>query len=279
MKTINFFIASVMILNACNTPDKIFQRDLETHFVNADNNIPVMTDESIAHLPYAIQNYLYHCGYVGKEIPMNGELLWKNSRIKMKPDGKWLNLKTYQYNSVEKPFRIALMKARMAGIVPFDGRDIYHDGYASMLGKIMKGITVINANDKETAQSAAIVLLAEVLMVPGYIFQDYIYWEEVDSMTVKGTIENREIKAEALFHFNEKGEYIKFHTNDRNFDNGDGTCRKVPYSINIGEYRKIDHFITPTYVSAVWHLAEGDYEYWQGNIEKIKFNINLEKKY
>ncbi len=263
------------MFNSCNTPQNIFQSDLKEYFADADANIPVMTEESIAHLPQAIQNYLKYCGFVGKQIPMNAEWIWDNSSIKMKPDGKWMKLETYQYNSVEKPFRIALMKARMAGIVPFEGRDIYYDGRANMLGKIMKGITVINANDKETAQSAAIVLLAEALLVPGYIFQDYIKWEKINNLTVKGTIKNNGIQAEALFYFNDKGEYIRFHTLDRNFDNGDGTYKIVPYSIYVGEYRQMEEYISPGHVSAVWHLDEGDYEYWLGDIETVNFNVKL----
>ena len=260
---------------SCQTPNSIFKQDLKEHFTNASDNIPVMTTETIAHLPGPLQKYLTVCGFVDRDLPVNAQFIWTNSRIKMKPDGQWMKLKTYQYNSVEQPFRIALMKARIAGIIPFEGRDLYTNGYGNMMGKILKGITVMNVQDKETAQSAAIVLLAEALMVPGYIFQEYISWQELDEYTVKGTLSNNGITAEGIFQFNEKGQFIGFHTLDRNYDNGDGTYKKVPYSIKINDYQDSNGFSLPSQVSAVWHLKEGDYEYWNGTIEQIHFNITL----
>jgi hypothetical protein len=276
MKTFIIITTITMALfTSCNTATQVFKKDLKEHFANAGDDIPVMTREMIAPLPMPLQKYLILCGYIGREIPMNAEWIWENSRIKMKPDGKWLKLKTYQYNSAKQAFRIALMKARIGGVIPFEGRDLYINGHGHMLGKIMKGITVLDACDAETAQSAAIVLLVEAIMLPGAIFQDYLKWEAVDEFTVKGIIDDHGVRAEGLFHFDENGYVTRFTTQDRNYDNGDGTYKKMPYSIYLGEYENINGINIPTLVSAVWHLEEGDYEYWVGKIKRINYNIRF----
>jgi hypothetical protein len=276
MKTHHIIIIIAMtIFSSCTTIKKIFNNDLKANFVNAGTQIPILTPELMDQLPHAVKNHLTVCGYANKEMPMNARWIWSESKIRMKPDSKWMKLNTSQYNSVEQPFRIALMKTYIAGIIPFEGRDLYSSGYGNMLGKLMKGITVINAHDKETAISAGIILLAEALMVPGYAFQNYIQWEHIDERTAKARFTDQGIAAEAIFHFDENGLLCHYHTLDRYYPNDDKTYRKVPYSVYINDYKSINGYLIPTRVSAVWHLEQGDYEYWVGTIEEIQYNINL----
>lgn len=68
--------------------------------------------------------------------------------------------------------------ARILGVIPFEGRDIYRGGRGHMLGKILNLLKVVDAQDPEIAQSALVTLFAEAFLVPSYALQSYITWDE-----------------------------------------------------------------------------------------------------
>ena len=193
----------------------------------------------------------------------------------MKPGGKWMKLKTTQFNSVESPFRIAYMRARMLGLIPFEGRDTYFDGHGHMYGVIGKMITVFDEKEREIAVSALVTIMAECLMVPGYVLQDYITWEPIDDSTAAAVIHHQGIRIRGVFHFNEAGEFTLFTSDDRYYMSPDQGNVTTPFSAEIGDYFYQGGIKVPGSVKAVWHLDSGRYEYWKGKIKGIRYNISL----
>lgn len=233
----------------------------------------VFTDEDIQHLPEPVKQYFRKCGYLGKEKMMNAEVIYSDSYIKMAPDKKWMKLRTKQFNSVPEPMRASYMNARLWGIIPFEGRDFYGGGYGSMCGKLAKLFTVIHADEPEIAQSALIIILAEALLIPSYALKKYIEWSEVDSHTAKARLRSGGFDVCGIFNFNDAGEFVHFETNDRFYAIPGGGYKKVKYSIFVDRYRDMDGILIPTVVCAVWHLDEGDFEYWRGTISEIHYNV------
>lgn len=259
--------------NACTTIRQTFQKDLKQGFANQLQLPEPMMQQDIDHLPQALQRYFHSQGYLHEPLAMNAQIIWSRSQIKMKPDATWMPLKTLQYNSVSTPFRMAYMKGHLGKVIPFEGRDLYQNGQGHMLGKLLKYLKVMEAKDLPTAQSALIIILAESLLIPGYALQDYIQWEEVDPYTVRGRISDSGVAAEGLFFFNANGEYIRFETQDRNYALPNGNYIKTPYSVSIENYRQQGNIRFGSTIRAIWHLEEGDYEYWTGDISEIRFNI------
>ncbi len=270
-----FIVTLTFLLCGCTSMQKKYDEErlseLEKHIDKINNEL--FTEDDIKNLPAPVQKYFRYCGYIGKEKMINAEVIWSDSYIKMNPDQDWMRLETYQFNSITEPFRIALMKAKMFGIIPFEGRDIYQNGYGSMLGKILNLITVVNADDKEIAQSALITILAEALLVPSYALQEYISWEAVNAFKAKGKIQHKEIEATGEFFFNEKGELITFESNDRYYNKPEGGYEKNKFSVSIGSYQDNGGVKIPTKVSVVWHLDTIDFEYWKGTIAAIDYNV------
>ena len=261
------------------TVEQTFNNDLATKFSKFADARVLISDEITANLPVAIQKYLEICNLKGKPIPKNAEIKWSESYIRLRPDKNWLRLKTIQFNQVEELMRIAYMKARFACIVPFEGRDIYYKGKGHMLGKLGKIIPIFNEGIHEIAQSALITCLAEFLLVPGYIFQPYVKWEEIDSNCVKATLIHNNIQVSGYFYFNEKGEYVKFVSHDRYYLQPDKTCIKKKFTVLLSEYTESNTVRHPSLVRVIWNLDERnsskDYEYWKGSIESINYNINI----
>lgn len=256
-----------------------FDNDLETKFSGLTEPRETITDEKIAQLPTALKQYLEICNLKGQQVPKNASIEWAESYIKLSPEKKWLRLKTIQYNQVDELMRIAYMKAIFAGIIPFEGRDIYYKGKGHMLGKLGKIIPIFNEGYHEIAQSALITCLAEFLLVPGYIFQPYVRWEEIDTNCVKATLKHHDLTVSGYFYFNEIGEYIKFVSHDRYYLQPNKTCIKKKFTVLLSDYIESNSVRHPSNVKVIWNLDERDsskdYEYWKGSIKSINYNINI----
>lgn len=258
------------ILCSCHSPKKLFHKEVVELMAVSSSASKIFTEESIAQLPEPVQRYFRQCGLVGTPMANHAEVIWSESHIKMKPNQKWMKLKTHQHNFVEEPSRLAYMRANMMGIVPFEGRDKYHDGQGHMFGTLGRMIKIFDEKDLEIAQGASIVLLAEVLLVPSYAIQSYIRWEAVDELTANARYIHKGIDVGGTFHFNEQGEYIRFTTKERPYSLPKGGYEKQPYTIEIRGYQQKGDIRIAKEVAAIWNLPEGDFEYWRGTIKEIK---------
>jgi len=276
MKTYYLFaLLPAILLVSCNTIRNTFNEDLKANFKNSKGSEKVMSTEDISHLPAPVQRYFEHCGFIGKPVPMNAEVVWAESFIRMRPDKDWMKLKTIQFNSVEELFRIAYMKANMFGFIPFEGRDIYANGQGHMYGKIANLITVFDEKQREIGQSALIVILAEALLVPGYALADYIHWEPIDDNSALARITHNGYDVSGVFYFNDNSEFIRFETNDRYYLSPDHGNILTEFIATISDYKTQGDYIIPGSMVAAWQLDSGLYEYWKGNISKVRYNISL----
>ena len=259
------------MLISCHSPKKVFFSELAELQSSCRTGSGQITGASIANLPEPVQRYLRHCGFIGTPIRNHAEILWQDSYIRMKPDHKWMRLKTYQHNFIDEPSRLAYMRANMLGFIPFEGRDKYHNGGGHMFGTLGRMIKVFDAHDVETAKGAAIVLLAEVLLVPSYTIQPYIHWEPVDALTARARFIHNGIDVGGTFHFNEQGEYIRFTTSERPYSSPNGGYEQRDYTIEVLSYKQQGDIRIAGEVAAIWNLPEGDFEYWRGTIKEIIF--------
>lgn len=260
-----------VMLISCYSPKKLFENEVEALQSAVIQTNQLIGPESIAHLPDPVQRYFQACGFLGTPVSWHAEVIWQNSHIRMKPGQKWMRLKTYQQNFVRKPSRLAYMRANMLGVIPFEGRDRYHNGAGHMFGVLGRMIKIFDTHDEETAKGAAIVLLAEALLVPSYAIQPYIHWEAVDVLTANARFIHNGMDVGGTFHFNELGEYIRFTTHERPFSLPDGGYEQQDYTIEVLGYQQQGDVKIAREVSATWHLPEGDFEYWRGVLKEIKF--------
>ena len=234
----------------------------------------IITENHIASLPEPVQKYFRHCGYLGKEKMINAEFEWNDVYLKMSPHKKWISLKCYQFNSVLEPTRIVYMKSNIIGIFPFEGRDKYQDGKGNMLIKLLKLITIADVKSKEMDESALVTVLAECFLVPTYALQPYIKWIEIDLNTAKAVIRCNESEVSGLFFFDDHGKFIRFETDDRHYSEKGTEYKKYKWSVVAGNYIEKNGIKFPTYLRAMWHTEEGEFEYFKGNIANIKFNLH-----
>jgi hypothetical protein len=119
--------------------------------------------------------------------------------------------------------------------------------------------------------SAAVTFLSEALIVPSCALQKYIRWEPIDSNKCRGIIDYKGVKVEGIFMFNEKGEMIRFQTEDRYMYMDDGTSEKHRWSGVISDYVERNGIMMPSRVKGVWNLEGGDYEYFDGSLMDVEY--------
>lgn len=230
----------------------------------------ILTEEKLSALPKAIQKHFRLSGFVGKSIAMNGDVIWKESYLKLKPTQNWKPLKTWQFNSVLPIMRTSYMKVdRMF----FAGKDLYKEGKGTMIGKILGFIPIINAHGQEISQSALVTSFCEMMLLSGYAFQEYVEWNPIDHRTVEAKLTDHGMTVCGKFHFDEEGKFESFETDERFFEKEKNVYEKRKFLAKVHRYKKVDNYYQPEKVSVIWVLDDGEFEYFKGIIDHINYHV------
>ncbi|TVR76119.1 MAG: hypothetical protein EA412_14270 [Chitinophagaceae bacterium] len=250
---------------------KVFLKDKASLLKrNKSHKTEIFTEELISDLPETLKNYLRNCGYLNTPVPVNANVYWTESYLRMSPKKDWGKLNTTQFNSVKPIGRVAHMKFTT---MPVAARDLYRDGYGEMNGKLLNLIRVVFDNSKETAQAALITTFCEFMFIPGYLLSDNVKWEQISENAVKGTLLDGGLEVRGIFYFDENGLFTHFETDDRPFSIGKNKYKKVKFSAIVESYKMQGDLKINEKVKVVWHLPEGDFEYYKGTVDRIKFNV------
>lgn len=262
----------LLIFTSCASMKKVFIKD-KSEFLerNKSCETELFTEELIKDLPEPLKKYLRVCGYINTPVPVNANVYWTESWLKLSPEKDWGELHTSQFNSVKPIGRVAYMKFTS---MPVAARDLYRDGYGEMNGKLFNLIKVVFDNSKQAAQSSLITTFCEFMFIPGYLLLDNVKWEQLDEYSVRGTLADNGFNVTGIFYFNNDGLFTHFETDDRYYTTGKNTYMKVKFSAIVDRYKKQDKLTICEKVKIIWHLPEGDYEYYKGIIDRIEFNVS-----
>jgi hypothetical protein len=197
------------------------------------SEIKMFSEKTAAHLPEQLKKYLLVCGYMNTPAPINANVHWAESYLKLSPEKEWGRLQTAQFNL----FRIVF------------------------------------ANSKETAQSALITVFCEFLFIPGYILSPNVEWESLSENSVRATLTDSGIVVSGVFYFDENGLFSHFETDDRYYETGKNTYKKAKFSTIVDGYKNQGDVKIAERVRIIWLLPEGDYEYYRGVVDRIEFNV------
>lgn len=220
--------------------------------------------------PIAIQQYLKHCGYFHTKKQSVLHMIFSDAKLWQNKQKKPLKLVMNQYNFVYEPSRIVFMKSQQYGI-PFEGYDSYQTGIGRMKGVLAKTKTLFDETGEEMNRACLVTYLAECLLMPASLLQPYLTFVELSAYDVKATISYGGQVASGMFHFNEQYEMTSFTTQDRVMVTFDGKRAYIPWSARCMGYQQHEDGIKrPTRLQAIWHEAEGDFLYFDGEITAIK---------
>jgi len=223
-------------------------------------------------LPEPVQRYFKYALRDGQEY-IKFVRLKQVGEFRMKENQSWMSIKAEQYFTTEDPAFIWRVKFTMAPFIWIDGRDMYYQGKGNMLIKVLSTITVADAAGSEMDISSLIRFLAEAPWFPtALIPSDYLEWKEIDSNSARAVIKDKGYTASGIFTFNEKGEIIKFVTNDRYME-ADGKYFKEQWAGYYRNYQEIEGMKIPIEGEVEWNLSDRDLQYAKLKITDIQYNI------
>jgi len=223
-------------------------------------------------LPEPVQRYFKYALRDGQEY-IKFVRLKQVGEFRMKENQPWMSIKAEQYFTTEDPAFIWRVKLAVAPFIWIEGRDMYYQGKGNMLIKLLSTITVADATGKEMDISSLIRFLSEIPWFPtALLSSDYIEWKEIDSNSAQAVIKDNGYTASGIFTFNEKGEIIKFVTNDRYME-VDGKYFKEQWGGYYRNYQEIEGMKIPTEGEVEWNLSERDLQYAKLKITDIQYNI------
>lgn len=250
----------------------VFTEEVERELAKSSFSTGVFSEEDLAELPEPVARYFRHVGYVGYPVMANGRIVFEEAAFK---NGNMdLTLYSEQYNFAAQPVRIAYLRSKVMGVIPFEGRDKFQDGKGFMTGKLAKLITMFDVSGREMDQAALATFLAEVLLVPSCAWQDYITWEEMDSIHAKATISYGGVQASGIFTIDENCQKVTFRTEDRYMDQGKAGLKLVPWRMEVLSFQKKNGLNLPDRVKALWELPEGDFVYFDGSVSSVEYDVH-----
>lgn len=225
-----------------------------------------ITEDDIKHLPASVQMYFRYSGFVGMSKMVYMKIDYE--QVDFMLEGKPVKMDYTHYNFVEAPERIAYIDMAIMGI-PFQGVDRCLGEEGSMKGVIAKLFTLFNVRDEGEAnnmkKAGLVTCLAEGILLPELLLQDYIRWEEVDTNCAKATITYNGLEVSGIFNFDQKGAFVSFYTTDREQIDTKGVSKIVPFEIVAGPTKEVDGRQVPSSLKAIWKEEEGDLVYFDSD--------------
>jgi hypothetical protein len=236
---------------------------------------PLVTEADLSDLPAPVQKYLRFTGSVGKPRIQNFKAVFSGD-FRNGLNGPWMAFRSEQYNFIDQPTRLFLMKATMYGL-PVEGLHIFRGDSATMQIKLASFIQVVNANGPEMNQGETVTLFNDMcLMAPATLIdKEKIKWEADGPFSALDKFTHMGNTISARLSFNQAGELTNFVSNDRFFSPDGKTFKSYPWSTPARNYRELDGRKIPSYADVVWQTPEGEFTYGKFKLSEIEYNLRV----
>ena len=196
-------------------------------------------------------------GVVGKPKPQTVYLTQKFD-MKLKPEQEnWYKADAEQYFTTENPAFIWTVKLSMSPLIKIIGRDKFVDGKGEMQMKMNSIIHLGKETGEKMDEGTLQRYLGEMVWFPSALLNPYITWEEMDSLTAKATMTYRGTSGSGIFHFDEKGDFVRFTT--MRYMGNDPDARRYEWLITVDDHSVFEGIRMPSKMRATWKLDEGDW--------------------
>jgi len=251
-----------------------FEKMTESEILRIINNNKklnkIIVEDDLNDLPKPIQNWLKNSGIIGKNF-INIAKIEQKALLKMKPDqNNWMEATATQYSTFEEPNFIWVVKVKMNEFLNALGRDKFIDGKGEMFIKLNSLLTVVDEKGEKLDEGTIQRYLGEMVWMPSLAFSKNIQWEEIDSTTVKATINYKGTSGSGIFYFNSNGDFIKFTA--LRYMGNEANTKKYEWVIQAEDYKTFEGIKVPSKLTATWKLKQIDWNWLKMEITNIKYN-------
>lgn len=233
---------------------------------------PLLTEALMAPLPAPVQRYLHACGWVGRPLPCSVQVDF-DATMFSQPGAAGMRGPAVQLDRFDLPRRLFFMRTRMAGL-PVAVLHDYAVTQASMRVRLASLFDVVKLQGETLARTETVTLLNDLcFFAPAWLVDSRMAWAPFDVHRCGVTFTQGLHCVRATLEFNDAGELVDFHSDDRGALQKDGTLRLLRWSTPMRDYREFDGRRVATRGDAVYAYPEGDFAYGRFELRQIRFDV------
>jgi hypothetical protein len=233
----------------------------------------LLGEQDITRLPPLVQRYLRTTGAIGRPLVRNVQV-HMHGRIRSGPDARWMPLVAEQLNVVDPSSRLFYFEGSMSAL-PVQGFHRYVGSSATMRVKAAALVPVVEASGDEMARSETVTLFNDMcVLAPATLVDPRIDWTTLDGGTVRATFTNAGHTIQADLSFNDAGELVDFHSDDRSRASDDGrSFARTHWSTPLGAYRSFAGGRLASGGEARWRDADSEFAYIELAFDDVRYNV------
>jgi hypothetical protein len=235
----------------------------------------VVTEEQVEALPAPVARYVRLSGAMGRPHVRNfyAEV---HGRIRGGPDEAWMPFTGHQLNTYGlQPRRFFIIHATKSGL-PITVFHVF-DEHATMRGRLLDLIPVVDARGPEMDRSETVTLLNDlVLLAPAMLVDAPIEWTEITDTIVDATYTRGDQTVTARLIFNESGDLLDFVSDDRMRASSDGqSFTPQRWDTPVNQYATFRGVRLFSGGSGMWSAPppEGHFAYIEFTIDDLAYNV------
>jgi len=187
---------------------------------------------------------------------------------------KFLPFTATQHVNAMDPGFIWNAKISMAPILHIRVVDSYLDGKAGGKVILQSAFTVDSQKDTDRLNSGALYrYLAEGAWYPTALLpENGVIWTAINENRALATLSDSGITVSVECTFNDAGELVKIYTTER-YGLFDGEYVQYPWEGHFSNYVEKDGMMIPLRGEVGWHLPEGFWLFWKGQIQEVTYTF------
>ncbi|MCF6261874.1 MAG: hypothetical protein L3J98_17255 [Gammaproteobacteria bacterium] len=227
---------------------------------------------SLENLPLPVQNYFRHVLPNGQPF-IKTTWLEQVGQLKLTPKSKgWSTFKATQFIWQDTVSFLWDAKINITPLFYVRVRDSLIEAIGEGNVYLMSALSIGSDKDKPELNSGALYrYLAEAVWHPTALLpQSGVIWEPVSENKAIAHFTKFNISVSIEFTFNNVGEIIGIYTVDR-YGKFENKYIKYPWEGQFSDYKEFDGIKIPTKGEVGWHLPDGWWLFWKGEIIDAKF--------
>ncbi len=223
-------------------------------------------------LPLPVQRYMRFTGVVGKPWIDTVQIRYAG-KMRTAQDKGWLPMQVEQCYTTTPPSFLWKVRFKMAGVPLLFGRDIYRDGHAHMLGKLLGLFTVIDGAGEPVDQGTMVRFLQEMSWFPIAYLGENITWQAVDDHCADVTLTAYGKSVTGRMYFDGAGRPLSFIA--QRYGDFEGGPVLRTWATPMTDYGPLAGLNLPLSGMGVWQLPEGDFPYINIRLTHVAYNVAI----
>lgn len=229
-----------------------------------------INEDRLQQLPPPVLRWLRLTHALDMEKPIRSVMIRQEGMLRTKPEGRWMPFSAKQHSLLDWPSFIWRARIRAAPGVAIYGRDLYLNGQADMLIKLMGVLKVGHAHGREINQGSLVRYLAEMVWYPTAALSPYIAWEAIGDDMTRANISYGDINASGTFYFQKTGEPVRFVA--QRYKEAGGTCTLEEWEVRMGTYKQFQGILIPSQGEVSWNLRTGPFHWFRFEVKEVQFD-------